>query len=46
VRLLRLSISPANAPSLAMAAKMGFRHAGEQVDEEDGLELILEVVRE
>jgi len=46
VRLFRLSISPANAPSLAMAAKMGFRHAGEHVDEEDGLELILELVRE
>jgi len=46
VRLFRLSVSPANAPSLAMAAKMGFRHVGEQVDEEDGPELILELARE
>ena len=45
-RLFRLSISPANAPSLAMATKLGFRHVGEQVDEEDGPELILELVRE
>lgn len=46
VRLFRLSISPDNAPSLAMAAKMGFRHVGEQMDDEDGLELVFELARE
>ncbi|MDP2675436.1 MAG: GNAT family N-acetyltransferase [Dehalococcoidia bacterium] len=45
VRLFRLSISPDNAPSLAMAAKMGFRQVGEQIDDEDGLELIFELDR-
>jgi len=45
VRLFRLSISPDNAPSLAMAAKMGFRQVGEQIDDEDGLELVLELAR-
>jgi len=45
VRLFRLSIAPDNAPSLAMAAKMGFRLAGEQMDEEDGLELVFELCR-
>ena len=46
VRLFRLSISPDNAPSLAMAAKMGFRRVGEQMDDEDGLELVFELARE
>jgi len=46
VRLFRLSIAPDNAPSLAMAAKMGFRHVGEQMDDEDGLELVFEIARE
>jgi RimJ/RimL family protein N-acetyltransferase len=44
-RLFRLSIAPDNAPSLAMAAKMGFRLTGEQLDEEDGLELVFELAR-
>ena len=46
VRLFRLSIAPDNAPSLAMTAKMGFRHVGEQMDDEDGLELVFEIARE
>jgi RimJ/RimL family protein N-acetyltransferase len=37
-----LSISPENAPSLAMAAKMGFVRCGEQMDEIDGLEWVFE----
>ena len=45
VRLFRLSIAPDNAPSLAMATKMGFRLTGEQMDEEDGLELVYELAR-
>jgi RimJ/RimL family protein N-acetyltransferase len=32
VRLFRLSIAPDNAPSLTIAAKMGFRHVGEQME--------------
>lgn len=35
-----LSISPANAASLAIAGKLGFRQIGEQMDEVDGLELV------
>jgi RimJ/RimL family protein N-acetyltransferase len=46
VRLFRVSISPANEPSLRMAAMMGFRHTGEQIDEEDGLELVFELARQ
>ncbi len=36
------SISPENAPSLAVVRKLGFVHIGEQWDEEDGLELVFE----
>lgn len=43
VRRFRLSISPSNEPSLAMAAKMGFDRVGEQMDEIDGLEYIFEL---
>lgn len=35
-----LSIGPGNAPSLAIAAKLGFRQIGEQMDEIDGLEFV------
>ena len=42
VRRLRLSIAPGNAPSLALAAKLGFMRAGEQIDPIDGLELVFE----
>jgi len=38
-----LSISPENAPSLALAAKLGFVQTGEQMDEEDGLEYVFEL---
>lgn len=37
-----LSISPENAPSLAMAEKMGFSRCGEQTDETEGLEWVFE----
>jgi len=43
VRRYILSISPDNAPSLAMAEKLGFTRTGEQVDEEDGLEWVFEL---
>ncbi len=36
-----LTIAPDNAASLALAARLGFTRIGEQMDEEDGLELVL-----
>lgn len=40
VRVVRASISPENAGSLATIAGFGFKKAGEQWDPEDGLELV------
>ena len=37
---VRASISPENAPSLSMVRRVGFRHVGEQWDDEDGQELL------
>ena len=37
---VRASISPQNAPSLALVRRAGFRHVGEQWDDEDGQELL------
>jgi ribosomal-protein-alanine N-acetyltransferase len=34
------SVSPDNAPSLALVHSLGFRHVGERIDEIDGLELV------
>ena len=42
VRRFILSIAPGNAPSLAIAARLGFVQTGEQWDDEDGLELVFE----
>jgi [ribosomal protein S5]-alanine N-acetyltransferase len=42
VRVVRASISPDNAASLATLRPFGFEPAGEQWDEEDGLELLFE----
>lgn len=42
VRRFVLSISPDNLPSLGMAAKLGFRKIGSQIDELDGPEDIFE----
>ncbi|MDN4174653.1 GNAT family protein [Nocardioides sp. SOB77] len=42
VRVVRASVSPDNAASLAVLAPFGFVQVGEQWDEEDGLELVLE----
>ncbi len=36
------SISPDKAPSLQLAARLGFEQVGEQMDEIDGLELVFE----
>jgi [ribosomal protein S5]-alanine N-acetyltransferase len=41
-RTIRASIAPDNEPSRALAEGQGFRHVGEQWDEEDGLELVFE----
>ena len=38
----RVSVSPENGPSLALAAKLGFERTGEQMDPEDGLEYVFE----
>jgi ribosomal-protein-alanine N-acetyltransferase len=38
-----LSVAPDNEPSLAIVRKFGFRHTGEHVDEEDGLEHVFEL---
>ena len=42
IHRFRLSVGEANAPSLAMAAKLGFVRTGEQMDEIDGLEYVFE----
>jgi ribosomal-protein-alanine N-acetyltransferase len=42
VKILRYTVSPENAPSLHIIKKFGFKLVGEQMDPEDGLELIFE----
>lgn len=37
--------SPDNEPSLAIIRRLGFTHTGEEMDEEDGLELVFELDR-
>lgn len=43
VRVLRASVSPDNDASLAIVRAAGFVQVGEEWDDEDGLELVLEV---
>ena len=43
VRVVRASVQPGNAASLAVVRGAGFVHVGDQVDEEDGLELVHEL---
>ncbi|MGW9212943.1 GNAT family N-acetyltransferase [Embleya sp. NPDC055664] len=43
VRIVRVTISPDNSASLATIQGFGFVETGEQMDEEDGLEIIYEV---
>ena len=43
VRIVRATISPENTASRALIDQYGFTPVGEQWDEEDGLEIILEV---
>ena len=42
VRTVRASVAPENAASLATLRPFGFQHVGEQWDEQDGRELLLE----
>lgn len=42
VHVVRASIGPDNAASLAMVRRQGFEPVGEQWDDEDGLELLFE----
>jgi RimJ/RimL family protein N-acetyltransferase len=42
VSVVRASIAPDNTPSLRIAERLGFSQVGEQIDEIDGLELVLE----
>lgn len=46
VHRVRVSIRPDNLPSSGLAMQYGFRHIGEQWDEEDGLELVYELPAE
>ena len=43
IRRFVVSISPANEPSLAMAAKLGFLRTGTQMDDIDGEEYVFEL---
>ncbi len=43
VKTVRVTISPGNAASYALASQYGFTKTGQQWDEEDGLEIIYEV---
>ena len=43
VKTVRVTISPDNTASYALASQYGFAEVGEQWDEEDGLEIIYEV---
>ena len=43
VTTVRVTISPGNTASYALASQYGFAEVGEQWDEEDGLEIIYEV---
>ena len=45
IRRFVASVSPGNAPSLAIVCKLGFVQTGQQWDEEDGLELVFELDR-
>jgi RimJ/RimL family protein N-acetyltransferase len=45
VRHFVLAVSPTNAPSLAIAQKLGFVRTGERIDEERGLEHVFELKR-
>ena len=43
VKSLRYTVSPENEASMHIIKKLGFEQIGEQIDDEDGLELIFEM---
>ncbi len=43
VQTLRYTVSPSNAPSMAIINSLGFSHVGQQIDEDDGPEEIYEM---
>jgi RimJ/RimL family protein N-acetyltransferase len=43
IQTLRYTVSPDNEPSFHIIRKLGFALVGEQIDEEDGVELIYEM---
>jgi ribosomal-protein-alanine N-acetyltransferase len=43
VKILRYTVSPDNEASMHIIKKLGFDLVGEQIDDEDGLELIYEM---
>ena len=43
VKILRATVSPTNAPSMAIITSAGFTHVGEQDDPEDGLEYVFDM---
>jgi [ribosomal protein S5]-alanine N-acetyltransferase len=43
VQVLRYTVSASNIPSMKVITKFGFRHVGQQIDEEDGPEEIFEI---
>lgn len=43
VKILRYTVSPTNVPSLHIINKFAFAKVGEQIDPDDGLELIYEI---
>ena len=43
VRVVRVTITPGNTASYALASQYGFVKVGEQWDEEDGLEIVYEI---
>jgi len=43
VKILRYTVAPDNVPSMKIINNLGFERVGEQIDREDGLELIYEM---
>lgn len=43
IKILRYTVSASNAASVALVKKFGFKHMGQQLDEEDGPEEIYEL---
>ena len=46
VKILRYTVSPTNAPSVHIIKNLGFLEIGMQIDDEDGVELIFEMLKE